>query len=376
MRVHPGADHSRVPGPILVFTPLLTSSIPRGCPASAGRKGPWWKPVFPELNFFFGGRTQTRALSTIATATGQRQRPRGQSGSPAALHPPGTKASMPYFFWSERRSGCPWRGGRVGAGGGVLEEERKIPLKLMGVGSGDGTPGRRTEHGFGEPGLVLGLMGADTGLEAGAGTLVKKPLEGLPEPKGLSTCRQKDRQTGEVPWSPDGSLCGPALLRCPLPPSWGVHGTPTEKQPHQALAQTRGGLRGCAGWEQGQPVHRLGRTTPSTPTPASVQLSCKGASGRREDSQGNRSLESWPLPSGLSAAPSPGLHFKNMHLSLRSGHPAIMLPFLEGGSTDPQDLRVWGPGACPGVLGVGRTKVSSPKQCPRWSDRARVREKS
>ena len=53
---------------------------------------------------------------------------------------------------------------------------------------------------MGELGLVLGRTGADTGLEGrGWGPLVKKPLEGLPEPKGLSTCRQKDRhrQTGK-----------------------------------------------------------------------------------------------------------------------------------------------------------------------------------
>lgn len=41
---------------------------------------------------------------------------------------------------------------------------------------------------MGELGLVLGLTGADTGLEVRrGGPLGKKPLEGLPEPKGLST---------------------------------------------------------------------------------------------------------------------------------------------------------------------------------------------
>lgn len=100
--------------PNLSFTPLLTSSIPRGCPGLAQEeRGPGGN-LFFRSSIFLGGRTQTRALSTIATATGQRQRPpRPRAAPPAALHPPGTKASMPYFFWSERRSGCPparWTG--------------------------------------------------------------------------------------------------------------------------------------------------------------------------------------------------------------------------------------------------------------------------
>lgn len=44
---------------------------------------------------------------------------------------------------------------------------------------------------MGDPGLVLGLTGADMGLEGRCwGPLEKKPLEGLPEPKGLSTFRE------------------------------------------------------------------------------------------------------------------------------------------------------------------------------------------
>lgn len=43
----------------------------------------------------------------------------------------------------------------------------------------------------------MGRMGADTGLEGRCcGPLEKNPLEGLPEPEGLSTCR--DGQTGGV----------------------------------------------------------------------------------------------------------------------------------------------------------------------------------
>lgn len=44
---------------------------------------------------------------------------------------------------------------------------------------------------MGDPGLVLGLTGADTGLEGrGWEPLEKSPLEGLPELKGLSTLRE------------------------------------------------------------------------------------------------------------------------------------------------------------------------------------------
>lgn len=51
---------------------------------------------------------------------------------------------------------------------------------------------------MGEPGLVLGLTGADTGLEGrGWGPLEKKPLEGLPELKGLSTCRRQTDRGGD-----------------------------------------------------------------------------------------------------------------------------------------------------------------------------------
>lgn len=169
----------------------------------------------------------------------------------------------------------------------------------------------------------MGRTGADTGLEGrGWGPLVKKPLEGLPEPKGLSTCRQKDRPTGEVPRSPDGGLCRPAPLHCPLPPSWGVHGTQTEKQPHQALAQTRGGPERGLGWGSAEGAGRDTRTThpqaglhhPDSPhhplPPASIQLSARGLPGGREDSQSNCKASKHGLfPSGLSAAPSPGLHF-------------------------------------------------------------------
>lgn len=45
---------------------------------------------------------------------------------------------------------------------------------------------------MGEPGLVLGLTGADTGLEGRCwGPLEKNPLEGLPELKGLSALREE-----------------------------------------------------------------------------------------------------------------------------------------------------------------------------------------
>lgn len=57
---------------------------------------------------------------------------------------------------------------------------------------------------MGEPGLVLGLTGADTGLEGrGWGPLEKRPLEGLPELKGLSAFR--DACFSELSRSPSRS---------------------------------------------------------------------------------------------------------------------------------------------------------------------------
>lgn len=50
---------------------------------------------------------------------------------------------------------------------------------------------------MGEPGLVLGLTGADTGLEGRCwGPLEKNPLEGLPELQGLSTWGETDKWMG------------------------------------------------------------------------------------------------------------------------------------------------------------------------------------
>lgn len=65
---------------------------------------------------------------------------------------------------------------------------------------------------MGELGLVLGLTGADTGLEGRyRGPLEKKPLEGLPEPKGLSTCTETDK------WVRSPVTVIPAPLRVPCP---------------------------------------------------------------------------------------------------------------------------------------------------------------
>lgn len=74
-----------------------------------------------------------------------------------------------------------------------LEEERKIPLKLMRRGERGGDSWEENGNAvLGEPGLVLGLPGADTGLEGRCwGPLEKNPLEGLPELKGLSTLREE-----------------------------------------------------------------------------------------------------------------------------------------------------------------------------------------
>lgn len=200
----------------------------------------------------------------------------------------------------------------------------------------------------------MGRTGADTGLEGrGWGPLVKKPLEGLPEPKGLSTCRQKDRQTGEVPQSPDGGLCTPAPSAVPCHPAGGsmaprLRNTPTR------LWHRQGGVRDGT---QGQPVHRLGRTTP-TPQHGLHPALCKGASGRRggqprqPQSLKTRPLPLWPVCSPVSW---PSL-LKKMHLSFRSDRPAIMFSgpsSKEGGSTEPHDLRVRGSGAPSWGPGVG-----------------------
>lgn len=90
----------------------------------------------------------------------------------------------------------------------------------------------------------MGLTGADTGLEGRCwGPLEKKPLEGLPEPKGLSTCRQTRQTDGQVRSlraREDLSLsCLPS--HCP-PSSSCCHDTRPEKQPH-AQRRPRGRTR-------------------------------------------------------------------------------------------------------------------------------------
>ena len=86
---------------------------------------------------------------------------------------------------------------------------------------------------MGELGLVLGLTGADTGLEDRSWVpLEKKPLEGLTEPKGLSACGEMDTRVGSLRPRPRP---GPVTI-IPVPAASPVmelllHGTPPERQP-------------------------------------------------------------------------------------------------------------------------------------------------
>lgn len=105
-----------------------------------------------------------------------------------------------------------------------LEEERKIPLKLMRRGERGGDSWEENGNAvLGEPGLVLGLPGADTGLEGRCwGPLEKNPLEGLPELKGLSTCGETHQRVrplrarvlglGPIPDLPSSHLSLPMSL--------------------------------------------------------------------------------------------------------------------------------------------------------------------
>lgn len=141
------------------------------------------------------------------------------------------------FLEREKKRMPPGEVEELEVGDDSLEEERKMPLKLMrrGERGGDSWP----ENGntvFGEPGLVRGLAGADTGLEGRrGGPREKKPLEGLPDPKGLSAFREEC--FSELSRSPSRNgmanelrsgmstrserLFGPGFL-LPLPPGLGT----------------------------------------------------------------------------------------------------------------------------------------------------------
>lgn len=117
---------------------------------------------------------------------------------------------------------------------------------------------------MGEPGLVLGLTGADTGLEGRCwGPLEKNPLEGLPELQGLSTWGETDRQTGHSEHR--HSALSPALSRSlPCLPLWTFSVTrlllrgPSPRNSPELLCKHRGpphGLEESTGPNGARPRH-------------------------------------------------------------------------------------------------------------------------
>ena len=99
---------------------------------SARRKGPWWKPVFPELNFSWGtdpdARTQHHRYSHRPAAAS----PEAESGSPRSPAPTWNKSINALLFLErEKKRMPPGEVDGLELGEESLEEERKIPLKLM-----------------------------------------------------------------------------------------------------------------------------------------------------------------------------------------------------------------------------------------------------
>lgn len=94
------------------------------------------------------------------------------------------------FLEREKKRRPPGEVDGLEVGEDSLDVERKIPLKLMRRGERGGDSWLKGKMVLGEPGLVFGLTGADTGLEGRCwGPREKKPLEGLPELKRLSPFR-------------------------------------------------------------------------------------------------------------------------------------------------------------------------------------------
>lgn len=88
---------------------------------------------FSGAQFVLGGRTQTRALSTIATATGQQRRPpRPRAAPPCSPAPTWNKSINALLFLErEKKRMPPGEVDGLELGEESLDEERKIPLKLM-----------------------------------------------------------------------------------------------------------------------------------------------------------------------------------------------------------------------------------------------------
>lgn len=140
------------------------------------------------------------------------------------------------FLEREKKRMPPGEVDELDVGDDSLEEARKMPLKLMRRGERGGDSWENGNTVLGEPGLVLGRTGADTGLEGRrGGPLEKKPLEGLPDLKGLSALREEC--FSELSRSPSRNgmanelrsgmstrserLFGPGFL-LPLPPGLGT----------------------------------------------------------------------------------------------------------------------------------------------------------
>lgn len=105
---------------------------------------------------------------------------------------PGSPQALLFRDREKKRKPPPGEEEGLEPGEDSLEEERKIPLKLSRRGERGGDSWQKGNTLLGDPGLVRGLVGADTGLEGRCGEPreQKKPLEGLPMLWGLSTFRE------------------------------------------------------------------------------------------------------------------------------------------------------------------------------------------
>ena len=178
---------------------LTPANHARRVGVSAGRKGPRWKPVFPELNLFLGDgpRRGHSASSLQPPASGSV--PQGREWLPPQLctHLE-QKHQCLTFSGAREEADAPWRGGRVGAGGGVFGRGAEDPAEAHAAwGARRGLLVGEREHGFGGAGAGLGAHGGRHG--AGGpwlGASGEEAFGGTARAKGavhLQTERQTDR---------------------------------------------------------------------------------------------------------------------------------------------------------------------------------------
>ncbi|MXQ92120.1 hypothetical protein E5288_WYG012419 [Bos mutus] len=98
----------------------------------AGRKGPRWKPIFPELNWFLGDGPRRGHSAPSLQPPARAASPKAESGSRCSPAPTWNQSiSALLFLEREKKRMPPGEVDGLEPGEESLDEERKIPLKLM-----------------------------------------------------------------------------------------------------------------------------------------------------------------------------------------------------------------------------------------------------